>query len=68
MNHSIPVLIAVLLAASLGACQKKEESTPMPEVGAPSVPAPETGSGGMGTPPAPAEGAAPQPSGQAPAQ
>lgn len=66
MNYPVPVLIVAMLAMSLGACQKKEESMPMPEASAPMAPAPGTPPGDMGMPPAPAEGGAPQQPGSEP--
>lgn len=66
MSYPVPILIVAMLALSLGACQKKEESTYMPEASAPAAPAPEPNPGEMVTPPAPSEGGMPQQPGSEP--
>ncbi len=61
MSYSAPILLSAMLAMSLAACQKKEESMPMPETGAIPAPSPETGAPPpMATPPASSESLEPQ--------
>jgi hypothetical protein len=43
MNYPVSMLLSAMLVMPLVACQKKEESMPMPETGQVSPPSPEFG-------------------------